>query len=109
MNYFWSSASETPGNQAFVERYQAKYGIEPGPWAAVYVMFSGKGGSGKTTFAFHLAVAAELSGKTIALIDFDPPLSDFTLNPKIKNLLEKYNQKKEIYEKRSISFYPNYP
>ncbi len=35
----------------------------------IYVMLSGKGGSGKTTLAVHLAVAAELSGKTVALID----------------------------------------
>ncbi len=30
----WSSMSATPGNQAFVANYQAKHGIEPGPWAA---------------------------------------------------------------------------
>ena len=26
--------ADTPGNQAFVEKYKAKHGIEPGPWAA---------------------------------------------------------------------------
>jgi len=30
----WSSISDAPGNQAFVRNYQAKYGIEPKPWAA---------------------------------------------------------------------------
>ena len=30
----WSNLSNTPGNQAFVEKYQAKYNIEPEPWAA---------------------------------------------------------------------------
>ncbi len=30
----WSRLSNTPGNQAFVENYRAKYGIEPKPWAA---------------------------------------------------------------------------
>ena len=30
----WSNLSNTPGNQAFVQKYQAKYDIEPEPWAA---------------------------------------------------------------------------
>ncbi len=30
----WSSISEAPGNQTFIENYRAKYGIEPEPWAA---------------------------------------------------------------------------
>ena len=30
----WSVLSNTPGNQDFVQKYQAEYGIEPEPWAA---------------------------------------------------------------------------
>ncbi len=30
----WFHESDTPGNQAFVQNYRAKYGIEPEPWAA---------------------------------------------------------------------------
>ena len=30
----WSTLSNAPGNQAFIQKYQAKYGSEPGPWAA---------------------------------------------------------------------------
>lgn len=30
----WSAGSDAPGNQAFVQNYQAKYGSEPLPWAA---------------------------------------------------------------------------
>lgn len=30
----WSKTSQTPGNAAFVANYQAKYGIDPEPWAA---------------------------------------------------------------------------
>ena len=30
----WTSLSDIPGNQAFIQKYQAKYGIEPEPWAA---------------------------------------------------------------------------
>lgn len=38
-------------------------------------ILSQKGGSGKTTVAVHLAVCAELSGKTAAIIDLDPQAS----------------------------------
>lgn len=30
----WAKTSQTPGNAAFVANYQAKYNIEPEPWAA---------------------------------------------------------------------------
>ena len=30
----WSVGSDAPGSQAFVQKYQAKHSIEPGPWAA---------------------------------------------------------------------------
>ena len=30
----WTVMTDTPGNQAFVQNYRAKYGIEPEPWAA---------------------------------------------------------------------------
>ena len=30
----WSAGSDAPGNQAFVEKYQAEHGFEPLPWAA---------------------------------------------------------------------------
>ena len=30
----WFHGADTPGNQAFVESYRSKYGIEPEPWAA---------------------------------------------------------------------------
>ena len=30
----WSVGSDAPGNEAFVQKYQAAYGHEPGPWAA---------------------------------------------------------------------------
>ena len=38
-------------------------------------ILSRKGGSGKSTFAVHLAVAAEKAGHTTALIDLDPQAS----------------------------------
>lgn len=30
----WTGLSDIPGNQAFIQSYQMKYGNEPGPWAA---------------------------------------------------------------------------
>lgn len=38
-------------------------------------ILSQKGGAGKTTLAVHLAVAAELDGKSTAVIDLDPQAS----------------------------------
>ncbi len=39
----WISTADTPGNQAFVQKYRATYGSEPNPWtaqsyAAVYIL-----------------------------------------------------------------------
>ena len=30
----WFGMADTPGNQAFVQKYKEKHGVEPGPWAA---------------------------------------------------------------------------
>ena len=30
----WFGMADTPGNHAFVEKYKAKHGVEPGPWEA---------------------------------------------------------------------------
>lgn len=41
----------------------------------IIAFLSQKGGAGKTTLAIHLAVAAELSGRTAVIIDLDPQSS----------------------------------
>lgn len=38
-------------------------------------LFSQKGGSGKTTLTVHLAVAAQLAGRRVAILDLDPQAS----------------------------------
>ncbi len=38
----------------------------------IYAILSGKGGTGKTTLAVHLSVAAELSGEKSIVVDLDP-------------------------------------
>ena len=38
----------------------------------VIAIFSEKGGAGKTTVTVHLAVAAQLAGLDVAVIDLDP-------------------------------------
>lgn len=45
-------------------------------------ILSRKGGSGKSTFAVHLAVAAERAGHTTALIDLDPQAAEETARSK---------------------------
>lgn len=41
----------------------------------IIAFLSQKGGAGKTTLAIHLAVAAEISGRTAVIIDLDPQSS----------------------------------
>src|SRR5271166_2154492 len=41
-------------------------------------ILSGKGGSGKSTIALHLAVAAERRGHSVAVLDVDPQASSAT-------------------------------
>lgn len=47
-------------------------------------ILSRKGGTGKTTIAVHLAVAAEQAGHTVALIDLDPQASAVSWSDKRK-------------------------
>jgi chromosome partitioning protein len=41
-------------------------------------ILSGKGGSGKSTIALHLAVGAERRGYSVAVLDVDPQASAAT-------------------------------
>lgn len=75
----WSSASDAPGNQAFVQNYRAKYGIEPEPWAAQ---------SYATLYILANAIATAQSTDAAAIRDalaqtmnFPTILGDFSFDP----------------------------
>ena len=64
----WASTSNTPGNQAFVQNYTAKYGIEPSNYAA------------RSYAAFHIlaeAIANAQSTDSTAIRDSLANITDF--------------------------------
>ncbi len=74
----WSSTADTPGNQAFVKNYRAKYGIEPEPWAAQ---------SYATLYILAEAIAEAQSTDSMAvrdalanIMDLDTILGQFSFN-----------------------------
>ena len=74
----WSSTSDAPGNQAFVQNYRAKYGIEPEPWAAQ---------SYATLYILANAIANAQSADSAAIrdalaqtMDFPTILGDFSFD-----------------------------
>ena len=75
----WSSMSDAPGNQTFVENYRTKYGIEPEPWAAQ---------SYATLYILANAVANAQSTDSAAIrdalaqtMDFPTILGNFSFDP----------------------------
>ncbi len=75
----WSSTSDAPGNQAFVQNYRAKYGIEPEPWAAQ---------SYATLYILANAIANAQSADSAAIrdalaqtMDFPTILGNFSFDP----------------------------
>ena len=75
----WSSTSDTPGNQAFVQNYRAKHGIEPEPWAAQ---------SYATLYILANAIANAQSTDSAAIrdalaqtMDFPTILGNFSFDP----------------------------
>ena len=75
----WVSTADTPGNQAFVQNYTAKYGIEPSlwaaqPYAAVYILAE----------AISKAESLDSTGIAAALAeikDFETILGKFSFDP----------------------------
>ena len=74
----WNSTVDTPGNQAFVQNYRTKYGIEPNIWgaqfyAAVHILAKGIADAQSTD---PKAIAAALAETR----DFDTILGPFSFN-----------------------------
>ena len=74
----WVRTADTPGNQAFVENYTAKYGMEPSVWAAqpyaaVYILAEAIRNAQSTD---SKAIAATLS----KIKDFDTILGKFSFD-----------------------------
>ena len=74
----WVSTADTPGNQAFVQNYTAKYGIEPSvyaaqPYAAVYILAKAISDAQSTD---STAIRDALAKVT----DFDTILGKFSFN-----------------------------
>ena len=75
----WTGLSNIPGNQAFIQSYQAKYGNEPGPWAAQ---------SYATLYILANAIAKAQSPDSMGIRDalaqtmnFSTILGDFSFDP----------------------------
>ena len=74
----WVSTADTPGNQAFVQNYRAKYGMEPSVWAAqpyaaVYILAKAISDAQSTD---STAIRDALANIT----DFDTILGKFSFN-----------------------------
>ncbi|MCY3722251.1 MAG: ABC transporter substrate-binding protein, partial [Candidatus Poribacteria bacterium] len=75
----WSSTSDAPGNQAFVQNYSAKYGIEPEPWAAqsyatLYILANAIANAGSTD-------AAAIRDALAQTMNFPTILGNFSFDP----------------------------
>ena len=74
----WVSTADTPGNQAFVQNYTARYGMEPSVWAAqpyaaVYILAEAIKNAQSTDSAAIAAALAEIK-------DFDTILGKFSFD-----------------------------
>jgi branched-chain amino acid transport system substrate-binding protein len=74
----WDRTADTPGNQAFVQNYKAKYGIEPSIWAAqsytaAHILAKGIADAQSTDSKAIAAALAEIR-------DFDTILGPFSFN-----------------------------
>ncbi len=75
----WSSMADTPGNQAFVQNYQAKYGMVPDAWAAqsyatLHILANAIANAGS-------ADATAIRDALAQTMDFPTVLGNFSFDP----------------------------
>ena len=75
----WFHESDAPGNQAFVQNYRAKYGIEPEPWAAqsyatFYILANAMANAQSTD-------SADIRDALAQTMNFPTILGDFSFDP----------------------------
>ncbi len=75
----WFGMADTPGNQAFVQNYEAEYGIEPGPWAAqayatLHILANAIMNAQSTD-------SAAIRDALVQTMDFSTILGDFSFDP----------------------------
>ena len=74
----WTATADTPGNQAFVEKYRAKYAIEADPWAAqsyatLYILAEAIANA-------HSTEATAVRDELAKIMDFPTVLGQFSFN-----------------------------
>ncbi len=74
----WVNTADTPGNQAFIQNYSAKYGIDPNTWAAqsyasVYIL-------AKAIADAQSVDATAIRDALANITDFDTVLGQFSFN-----------------------------
>ena len=79
----WVSTADTPGNQAFVQNYTTRYGMEPSVWAAqpyaaVYVLAKAISDLPKTRTQSTDSTA--IRDALANITDFDTILGNFSFN-----------------------------
>ena len=75
----WSAGSDALGNQAFVQKYQAEYGHEPGPWSAqayatLHILANAIANAGSTD-------SAAIRDALAQTMDFSTILGNFSFDP----------------------------
>ena len=75
----WFHESDTPGNQAFIQSYRAKYGIDPEPWAAqsyatFYILANAIANAQSTD-------SADIRDALAQTMDFPTILGSFSFDP----------------------------